>query len=210
MRHRSNGSAAAGEVGENAACRLMLSTLIILPMPVPLETLRLAAALAHTVPDVDLSIATEAGPTITIGRHPSADLDPCRFRQAVAAGTFPGATDCSQWISDLEIGGSLTPIGGVTYRFRGDGAVRVFATLLSHDATADLVAERATELDLPDDAEARVLADTMLGLSVVRLRVPGVPPWTLDRVAGSVAGTCLVAEVIAASRVDLRRSSEQG
>ncbi len=179
-------------------------------MPVPLESLRIAAALAHTVPDVDLSITTGAGPTITIGRRPDADLDPCRFRQAVAAGTFPGATDCSQWIDGLDLGGSLSSAGGATYRFRPDGAVRVFAALLSHDVTAELVAERANELDLPDDAEARVMADTLLGLSVVRFRAPGVPPWALDRAADDLAGACLVAEVIAASRVDLRRSSEQG
>lgn len=183
-------------------------------MPIRLDALRLAAALAHSVPDTRLRLTTDLGVAVEIGRHTDADLGPCQFRQAVAAGSCPGATDCSRWIGEVSLDGALGEVRGPVHRYRPDGAVRVFATTLHHDVAAAVVAEAAEEncadAELLAAADARVVADPMLGVSVVFLRIPDTPPWVVDRLADDIAARCLVAELIGGSdRAPRRHQSDR-
>jgi hypothetical protein len=167
-----------------------------------LEQLRLAVSLAHTVPGTELRLHCRGGQVVTVGSHPSADLDACAMRQVVLAGSAPDQRGPLDLVHVVEVRGALEPYGGAIFRRRvGASEERWFATLLRPDHTADLL--RACHLsDVPDDAvHATVKPDGCLGVSVVQLVTPH-RLWAhrLDAAAAAAHAACLVEELLASVR----------
>ena len=71
------------------------------------ERLELATALIHTLPGGALVAVNDTGQTITVGRHPSADVNPCRWRSVVVDHIEGRVQPPFADLSLREIGGSL-------------------------------------------------------------------------------------------------------
>jgi hypothetical protein len=112
------------------------------------EQLRLAAALVHGIPGAELGLVRTSGGRVLVGRHPAADLDPCQFRRALVASSFPGGTDLAAHVTVEQLGGSIQHLGGGLYA--GGPGDHWFATVLRSRVTAALL-ER---LEAPPDIGA--------------------------------------------------------
>lgn len=136
----------------------------------PLERLRLAAALAHTVPGAELRLHPAQGQSILVARHPAAEIDPCDLRRTVLAAACPARPDPSRWIDRLELAGSLADEGLRLYRDLASPLPRWWTvTLLRHGAVAEAIGAIAID-HLPDDAvEATLVPDNALGVTAVRI-----------------------------------------
>ena len=97
----------------------------------PLEYLRLATALAHSVPGAELRLSTDRGDQVVVSHHPAADIDPCTLRQIVAASACPSQPDYSRRVVEVSIGGALISLGGGVHSTEREGrAQRWIASLL--------------------------------------------------------------------------------
>ena len=81
-----------------------------------LERLRLATALAHTVPGATMHVVCHSGQHVNVGVHPGADLDACAMRKVVIASGRPEVRDCSELVADITVAGALQHLGGGVYR----------------------------------------------------------------------------------------------
>ena len=167
------------------------------------ERVVMATALVHTVPGSALVVADEEGRLLTIGRHPSAEIDPCRWRHAVARAVRrddPGLGAVT--LVDLTGSVARTPSGA--FVDARDPNRRWMVTTLAPCAVASTL--RAVELrDLDVDAvTATVRPDPELGVTSVAVGVSDaalVP--ALDALAGEVVASLLVAEL--GSSLPIRR-----
>jgi hypothetical protein len=161
-----------------------------------LDRLRLAAALAHTVPDAVLALTYADGTVIAVGFGPGADLDPCSLRSLVRGAI---ASLGSRWADDvvgLSFAGSLSSVGGGVYRRNGEqGRECLFATTLCPYAVQRALAE--CEVPIPSERiDVSVRCDAALGVSIGVLRVPERDVAYLEDVAVRANAACLVEELV--------------
>lgn len=164
-----------------------------------------ATALVHAVDGAEMLLRDGQGRMLSVGRHPSADVDACRWHRFVAAGrTLPpdvGATTVES------VSGRLRARGGGVFADRTDASQRWFVAALCPGAT--VAALRGLDLGpVPDDAvTATVRPDPALGVTVVGLRV--LAPCFhdgLDRLGLAAVAACLTAELVASVLADERQS----
>lgn len=162
--------------------------------PIGVEQLRLAAALAHAAPDVDVELLGAGRRWIVSYRRPCATVDPCGFRQLVLA-TARGCRVGLQPVTSLRFTFGILDIGGGVYD-ASDAAVsaRRIATLLPAGSVEALLHE------VPDGGpavEAQVCGDEELGTTVVTISAPhGAVGVGLDAIAEAVSASCMALEVI--------------
>lgn len=130
-----------------------------------LEQVRIAAALVHVIPGALLSVETCWRDRVTVGRHVSCDVDPCRFRSLVAASRCPGRPDLARHVDRVELAGSVQHLGGGIMRTCTDRGVeqRWVATLVQPDVVVDWLTDQAWT----DAVEAVVKPDGSLGVTTV-------------------------------------------
>ncbi len=166
----------------------------------PLERLRLATALTHTVPGAAMHLRCNAGDELTVSGHPAADLDPCAMRSLVIATMSGEATDYSERIDRITVAGSLQHLGGGVHR-RVYGAMeqRWIATLLPPDAVGELLDDcRVGELP-PAGMKGCVKPDPSLGITCIAITSNNATFDTfLDEVAAQAMATLMVAELLCA------------
>jgi hypothetical protein len=172
-----------------------------------LTRLRLAAALTHQLPAIALTIWPGDGPSVVVARdcRHQPDLSACALRRLVRAAMVGEEVPLAlRWLLDAE---GLT-VDGVGVRHVGDGVVAVgegerpgrwWPTLLDTDA---LVAALSPADDLVEGAEVAAHVDAVLGVTLVELRTP---PGSVgqerraDRLARSLARTCVISELLEAT-----------
>ncbi len=159
-----------------------------------IEQLRLAAALAHTVPDAVLKLTYADGTVLSVAFGAGADLDPCSLRSLVETAE-PGNRLTDQVVA-IGFGGSLTSLGGGVYRRRGEqGRECLFATTLCPYAVQRALA--ACEVPIPSARiDVSVRCDAALGVSVGVVRVPESDLAYLEDVAMRAQAACLVEELV--------------
>ena len=177
----------------------------------PLEHLRLIAALVHTCPGAEVTLRCDTGEIVRVGRRPGSGMTPCEFRAAtIALGNArsdqpkqPGA-DSAARIVDAEFGGALTDIGGGVARSRTPCGIeqRWIATTLPSFVVCDLLDGVGPD-GLPEAAMSGDLrVDYELGTSVIAIS-PADQRYraVLDHVAIDVAARCLTGELLHAATV---------
>lgn len=167
-------------------------------MPRTLENLRLATALAHAAPRAALRLTCDSHRQLVVSSHPAADIDICAFRRVVMASACPARPDCSDWIDDVAIAGSLTAVGGGAYVTTDDTDERHwFATLLGPERVCALL-EDLDVAGVPDGAVTAALKpDPGLGVTVVATHLDG--PWPRHvgtEVVTAALQVCLVEELV--------------
>lgn len=173
-----------------------------MPSSSSLDRLRLAAALAHRLPNVTLELRCANGSVVTVGSEPEHDLDPCHFRRMVVASAFPGAADLPSYLSVIRLLGAADLGGGLHGTVAVDRADCWFATLLRPERVRELLHEAAA--GVPEDQfEGGLTIDRDLAVTVIRLS--GVErdfTELLQRLARPALYACMVEEVIEAARRD--------
>ncbi len=182
-----------------------------------LDRLRLAAAAAHQIPNVSMTLWPVDGPSVVVSRLPEhqPDLSPCTLRalvMAVLAGD-PAPVGL-RWMFDLA---DIT-VGGSIVRHLGDGVVhldggdsectgRWWPTFIDSHSIAAVLADSAAEAledgmvgtDTVGTAGVSAHVDTALEVTVVQLRTrPGDPEHErrCDTFARSMARSCVIAELL--------------
>lgn len=165
--------------------------------------LRLAAALAHQVRHVAVTLWPADGPTVVVARlqrhHP--DLSACTFRGMVRSGW-------SMPLDDLTVDGiGVRHVGdGVVAVDHGDAQGRWWPTLLDASQLTTVLADAAAgaleaELVAPAvvaTAEVAAHVDTELGVTLVQLRTqPGSVSHDrrCDGLARALARACVISEL---------------
>ncbi len=169
----------------------------------PLEHIRLAAALTHSVPGAHLRLGTGTGESVVVGRNHGADMDPCAFRRLIAAGSGrrlrSDADAHFRMVDSVVVGGTLLDIGGGVYASRvGEQDQRWIASRLAHRRVADLLADVE---GCDDSIHACLRPDDDLGVTVLEITDRGSDArpacgGRLDAVAARAAAACFVAELI--------------
>ena len=175
---------------------------------IDLDALRLATALAHTVPGVVLELECGNGDTLAVAhRRLDAHLDPCQLRSAVLASQRTGVPRLGELVAGVRVSGGLEDLGGGLHRRRSDhGEERWFATLLgAPDVTEEF---EQFPSDVPDAAiDVRLHPDADLGATAVRMvAADAAHAHRLDEVGFRALALCMVAETVrAVLRVPGRR-----
>lgn len=184
-----------------------------------IERLRLAAALAHAIPQVALELHLEHGTSLVVShdRSLSPDLSPCEFRTLVSrVSEHRDSILESGWVSEVDtitVGGhNVTVDGGsvaVVHPEHGR-RITVFTTALASDGvmeSARAVAKEFVETDPTAivalrDVQLRVEHDPLLHTSVVIL------PWSVEEevddalyLTNAIAQRCWVDEFLAATPI---------
>lgn len=184
---------------------------------VPLQ-IRLAAALAHCLPDSKLELTTPAGECVFAGRYEECAISPCRLYVAVAAAMRDGAPErlcgvlglvgpriAARLLVDAE---DDVHVGAGVFRYANDDAWgHVFATGLPGRRVRALVLERsAIALDGTVDDRTVVgrgrwylvpneeIAVTVC-FSEYPIELAELAP-AADALALEVAGACIVEELV--------------
>lgn len=164
------------------------------------EPLRLAVALAHSVPGVVLNLTCANGEHVTVaagllGTH----LTPCELRGALLAPPEPGLPRLVDAITCVEVAGGVDHLGLGLYARgpAGPGSERWFVTTLTHPQIGELLSRAPA--DLPHAAcGVRLAPDRDLGVTAVRVTATSTAcaaAGGLDEVAYWALSTCLVAEL---------------
>ncbi|MEM8708310.1 MAG: hypothetical protein AAGE98_17735 [Actinomycetota bacterium] len=162
------------------------------------ERLQLATALVHTLPNAALVAADADGRSVTVGRHPSADVDPCRWRSVVADSVTGRVASGLDHLTLAEVGGSLerSPSGAIIDRT--DPSRQWFAVKLPPCVAVDVL--RSIDLKgLPEEAvTASVRPDPELGVTVIGVGIDAPCMIdALDELAADVGAALAVAELCA-------------
>jgi hypothetical protein len=166
------------------------------------QQIRLATALAHTVPGVLVELTCSNGERLTVGYGVlGTQATPCQVRTALLVDAGPGAPRLVEAVTGVEIVKGLDHLGGGLYQRGGTGphpGERWFATTLAHDHVERLLA--AAPVDLPHDTCSVGLSpDPELGITTVRVAARAHDATTttaqLDEVAFWVLSACLVTEL---------------
>lgn len=167
-------------------------------MSLTLENLRLATALVHAVPRAELRLTCNGDRQVIVSAHPAADIGICAFRRVVMASACPARPDCSDWIQDLAIAGTLTAVGGGAH-VGNDGTHERhwFATLLRPQRVCALL-EGLDVAGVSDGAMTATLKpDPGLGVTVVSTTLDGSWPHQVGaEVATAALQACLVEELV--------------
>jgi hypothetical protein len=184
---------------------------------VPLQ-IRLAAALAHCLPDSTLELTTPAGECVLAGRCDGCAISPCRLYVAVAAAMRDGAPErlcgvlglvgphvAARLLVDAE---DDVHVGAGVFRYVNDDAWgHVFATGLPGGRVRALVLERsAAALDGTVDDRTVVgrsrwylVPNEEIAVTVCFSEYPielAELTFAADALALEVAGACIVEEVL--------------
>lgn len=160
----------------------------------PSEHLRLAAAIAHIVPGAELRLSPRHGRQVLVGRRPNADIDPCPFRQMVAAAAFPDGPDLADHLGLIEIGGAIVDVGGGVWASSVDRRQqRWIASFLPPHRLAELLDAIGLDTVAPDAMHACLKPDPLLAVTVAAITADDLRALEfLDDVASSIAATCLI------------------
>jgi hypothetical protein len=165
--------------------------------PLVMSQLRLATALAHTVPGVTLELVGRPGDVITVAYDRlDAALNPCHLRAGVLAESWVYRR-LLDTISSVRVGRGLEHLGGGLYRrFGVTSDERWFATWLDHESSS-AVFDRC-ELDVPPETmNVTLRPDPALGVTAVRIAAndPALG-FRLDEVGFWALAACMAEETI--------------
>lgn len=158
--------------------------------------IRLAVALAHSIPGVRLHVSLRDGTTVLVGAGLVGALTPCQFRAAVLEPVRGQVL--MDAVAEVDVVGGVVDLGGALYA-RGDarGSERWFASTLTPAAVGEALSDSPD--GIPDDAfETLLRPDPELGAGAIGLRALH-PAFMgrLDEVAHWALTRCLVAELVA-------------
>ncbi len=175
------------------------------------ESLRLTAALTHTLPSVTAVLRLDHGPEVVVGsdRRCLPDLSPCAMRRLVAEHRAGGGPHLS-WLTSVEaveLGGpDVTAVVEDAVCVGGrDAPVMGFATLLDplttravlRDTGRDLLAADEVPADLLRRLRASTFHDELLDVTTVVVARPEDDPADGTRtVVTAAARACRVAELL--------------
>jgi hypothetical protein len=164
-----------------------------------IEQLRLAVALAHSVPGVVLDLRCSNGEHVAVAAGLlGTQLTPCELRCALLAPPEPGLPRLVDAITSVEVAGGVDHLGLGLYARgpAGIGSERWFVTTLSHPRIAELLSQAPA--DLPHASCAvRLAPDRALGVTAVGVTATaGAGTGALDEVAYWALAACLVDELI--------------
>jgi len=170
----------------------------------PLERLRLAAALAHSVPAAALHLRTTGGDTVVVSAHPAADIDPCAMRRVVRAFAGADQPDHSARIVDVEFAGSLRAGEGGVFRVAHNGIEqRWVASLLAPQRLTELLDDVGLDR-IPEHAMRGCLKpDGDLGVTLVVITASDLRYVDdLDEIAAQAAAAIFVEELRVSAAAD--------
>lgn len=188
-----------------------------------LERLRLAAAAAHRIPGISLTIWPVDGPSVVVSRlvEHQPDLSPCTLRELVVAvlGGEPVPVGL-RWMFDP----ADLMVDGASVRHLGDGVVhldgvdadergRWWPTLIDGgsvaavlaDSAVDVIEEGLVEPHLVAAADISAHVDSALGVTVLHLRTPTGSEddeRRCDQMARAMARSCAIAELLVGAGSD--------
>ena len=158
------------------------------------DSVRRASALIHGVDGAVLRLKDGHGREVSIGRHPSADVDPCRWRRFVAADHHHPPAVAETVVS--QINGRLEDRGAV-FADRRDVRARWFVSSLCPGSVA--WALRGVDLEGKfdeDNITATLRPDLELGLTIVGIKIDGpFSPGCIDHFGQGALAACLVGEL---------------
>ena len=164
------------------------------PMTRLSEAVRHATALVHALDGAEMKLRDGHGRSLTVGRHPSADVDPCRWHRFVRAGRHHPRSVASTLVEG--VGGRLVDRGGGIYGDRHHDGLRWFVTTLCPGLA--VAALRNAELGpVPEEVvTATVRRDDALEVTMVGVHVDApCLDRSLDDLALRIHAACLVAEL---------------
>lgn len=171
------------------------------PTEGPLDSIREAACLAHTIPGVALRIPLSSGQHLLVSHVClGADLTPCQLRSALIVGRTHDLRLLTDQITGAEVTSGLLHLGGGLYERGWDGLDERWFTSTMDPA---LLAEELRACPDCGPFDVIVKPDSELGVSAVCVRaIPGSPAATgdraaLDATAWKALSACIVAELIA-------------
>lgn len=167
----------------------------------PLDPLREATCLAHTIPGVSLRLVTSTGRRLLCSHHClGADLDPCTLRASLLAAPVDRAmARFVEMFDDVEIAGGLTHLGGGLFDCSTTSSAheRWFATALDEHRIVDLLGDCPIDSDGDDSVGILIKPDAALGVSAVCLvSDDDAGGLALDRLGAWLVGAVLVAELL--------------
>jgi hypothetical protein len=179
-------------------------------MAIDLVQLRVAAALAHSLPTAALELQFGGRhQTMYVGREAATVPweSPCTFRQQLLARLreHPCAPEWLDWVTEAIVGGNaVVHLGADLFRSTMDGwEVDCFVTLLHYDLVVDVLTEISRHPVGHVDRTAVLLPDRELAVTVVMLSRPeGLSDELLLSSARDAQAGCLVAEVTRALAID--------
>lgn len=162
------------------------------------ERLELATALVHALPGGALVAVNDTGQKITVGRHPSADVNPCRWRSVVVDHIQGRVRPPFGYLSLCEIGGSLERAESGGFIDNSEPDRHWFAAKLPPCVAVQVLRELNLK-GLPEEVvSATVRPDLELGITVVGVGIDAPCMATaLDTLAADIGGALAVAELCA-------------
>jgi hypothetical protein len=167
----------------------------------PSQRLRLAAAIAHSVPGAELRLSPRHGRAVVVGRHLNADVDPCPFRAMVvaAAASSDGAdlVELADHLGSIEIGGAIVDTGGGIWASSVDlRQQRWIASFLPPHRLAELIDAIGLDTVALDAMHACLKPDPLLAVTVAAITAADLRSLEfLDDVVASIAATCMIEEL---------------
>ena len=169
------------------------------------DQLRLAVALTHTVPGVELQLITRNGERTVVSRHPAGDIDPCSFRRTIVAAGPNTHTDPFNQIEEIRIGGSLRHRGGGLMSSQTPCGLqqRWLASTLPWCAVRTALGEVGAA-EIPEGAmEATIKPDPDLDVSLVVITaIDRRYDVVLERMGNDLVAAVLAEELVRSTAVD--------
>lgn len=160
------------------------------------DRLVLATALTHTLQGAVLSVEDPFGGTVTVGRHPSSDVDPCRWRATVADARATGRVSMLAELTVTGLGGAVRRTESGMFAEHHDPLRRWTAVMLAPCVAADVMRSLTLGDIAEDSVTATIRPDPELGVTVIGVGVDET--WmedALEELAGDLAAALAVAEL---------------
>jgi hypothetical protein len=152
-----------------------------------------ATAIVHAAGGAELHLQDRRFRKVWVAGHPSADIDPCRWRRFVCdrLDRLPGVET-----KVVAVGGRLTATTSGAFSDRMDPRLHWFVTNLCPHRAANVLREADLGGVLQDKVTATIRPDSQLGVTVVGLRLDA-PDFEerLSELAITAIAACLVAEL---------------
>lgn len=179
----------------------------------PLERLRLSTALTHAAAGAEMRLRSDCDEHIVVSHHPAADIDPCAMRRVVAASACPNNPDYSDRMFDIDVGGSLTDLGGGVFGSKLNNGEQRWLTSLLVPCVISRILDDVGVTGVPAEAmKATVKPDPDLGVTVFVIS-SNDPQYdaSIDEVAAQAAAACFVEELrLSVEHVSQLRGSALG